>query len=376
MTYLDGSTYFGEWDDGARNGWGTHCEESGAISTGEWKNDKKDGIMIQFHADQLPKWTFQIWKVKLKFERCLDQSDPLNHSEIFSGINQGNIEDFKKKIFDQNLSPSYFQQLLEEDHRTEVKFEDGSTYYGRLSLTKREGDGSMIFSDGSKYFGSWQNNVFHGLGTFEIQGHQVYTGEFVNGLKEGGGTEWYGFDQLNRYEGEWKDGKKHGWGTFHFENGSKFIGHWKNGCPIMTNNENFSSHFLRSPLSSPNTSPQKPSKPSNRSSLPRFFSLPKRNTIETKTSFDIDLDLPTSEDSKIISPLSSPPSSSPISSPNKNETKQTKQKRATSARYGEEIQHAILSLDTSDKSESIPKSLVNRMLNLGSSLIYKDKENK
>ena len=155
--------YRGEYQDGKREGFGSHFYKSGALSyAGFWKDDKRDGLGVSFresdHALHIAKW--------------------------------------------ENGKPSGFVSLFDKDGNLR--------YGGHMVDGKKQGAGvSFRQDDGTIFVGKWEDGQVVGLGSsFDQDGNLLYYGEWKDGKRNGHGTE---FDPSGAiiFDGEWKDGKYH-----------------------------------------------------------------------------------------------------------------------------------------------------------------------
>ena len=154
----DMAVYRGEYQDGKRDGFGSHYYKDGSLCyAGFWKEDKRDGLGVSFregdHALHIAKW--------------------------------------------KNGKPGSLVSLFDR-------------YGGYMIDGKKQGAGvSFPQPDGTIFVGKWDNGQFTGLGSsFDKDGNLLYYGAWKNGMRNGHGTE---FDSSGGivFDGEWKDGKYH-----------------------------------------------------------------------------------------------------------------------------------------------------------------------
>lgn len=160
------------------NGQGTFFYQDGAVSTGNWKEGKQEGLGTYTSA---------------KGDKYVGE---FKNNELEQGTltaPDGEIR-YGKYTSDGGL-------LMLQGQGT-VNYANGNKYVGEFKNDLREGQGTMFYSDGGKYVGQWKNAKKEGQGTY------IYT----NGAK---------------YVGEYKDGKYNGQGTYTFSNGTVMSGIWK-----------------------------------------------------------------------------------------------------------------------------------------------------
>lgn len=89
-----------------------------------------------------------------------------------------------------------------------LKAEDGSTYTGQWTNSRREGQGTLFF-DGGVFEGQWHKNNANGEGIVHFQNGDTFRGTYENNVKSGPGT--YSWADGTTEVGEYLDGRKHGW---------------------------------------------------------------------------------------------------------------------------------------------------------------------
>ena len=158
---VESPMYRGEYQDGKRDGFGSHFYKSGALSyAGFWKDDKRDGLGVSFresdHALHITNW--------------------------------------------ENGKPGSFVSLYDKDGNLR--------YGGHMVNGKKQGAGvSFRQDDGTIFVGKWEDGEPLGLGSsFDQDGNLLYYGQWKDGKRNGHGTE---FDPNGAivFDGEWKDDK-------------------------------------------------------------------------------------------------------------------------------------------------------------------------
>jgi hypothetical protein len=143
--FVNDSTYKGNWNDNAKEGFGVETKSDGTKYEGEWKNNMRDG-----------KGTLYIKK--------------------------GN---------------KYIQQYAGEWHRNMkdgygiCNYPDQNIYKGNWKRGVRSGHGRMDYTNGDSYIGEWNNDLRHGQGTHYQSNGNIYEGHFLNDIKEGPGRFYY-----------------------------------------------------------------------------------------------------------------------------------------------------------------------------------------
>ena len=154
-----------------------HNYKQGIIYEGEWLNNRKDGIGIEFYKDGY------------KFQG--DYKNGLKH-----GIG------------------TYF-------------WEDGSMYQGEWKYNLMDGYGIYKFKDGSICQGFWLSNQLNGFGKLTFAQVKCYIGFFKKDYKSGFGLLFW-FKEKKAFIGFWKNNKQNGLGKFIYDGKIKY-GSWKQG---------------------------------------------------------------------------------------------------------------------------------------------------
>jgi hypothetical protein len=139
FVWKDGSSYDGIWHNGERDIFGVHTEKEG-IYTGEWKNDKRDGV------------------------GCIEYTS-------------GNIIEGE---FDNNNF---------NDKDGMYRFKNGDEYRGEFKDYIFHGKGTFTYKDGRKYVGEWKFGKKHGYGIYYWTDGDIYKGHWVKGKRHGNGIK-------------------------------------------------------------------------------------------------------------------------------------------------------------------------------------------
>ena len=96
-----------------------------------------------------------------------------------------------------------------------------------ITLTPRNGQGTLEYPDGTTYVGNWINNQPNGQGTVEWPDGNSYNGNWKDNKRDGQGT--LTLADGYKYVGKFKDDKFDGQGTLTVANGNKYVGEFKDG---------------------------------------------------------------------------------------------------------------------------------------------------
>jgi len=218
---MDGTEYVGSFREGVRSGWGIMSNANGDEYIGEWKNGKMNGVglmqscngdMYEGHfVDNLfdGLGTFRKHNGDVYMGRCkLGMAHGLGILALSSG------EKYKGS-FDLNFRHG----------RGACAYRNGSRYYGNWYRGVHQGRGIYVSPDREKYVGDWAGGKKHGTGRYIFKNGDFYDGEFMKNKAHGVGT--YYHVNGNIYTGEWANDMRNGKGTYVFANGSKYTGHWQ-----------------------------------------------------------------------------------------------------------------------------------------------------
>ena len=168
--YDANSKYVGEWENGKRNGEGTHIDVNYGCFAGGDTNICKDCIPIP----------------------CMD---------TFKYA--GEWEDDKKNGLGTMTYPS------------------GDKYVGKWKNGNYHGEGTYTKDDGrNEYTGEWKSGDYHGKGTYISFDGDQYVGEYKDGVKHGIGT--CNYTSGSQFVGEYKDGDWEKGTLTHFDGTKEF----------------------------------------------------------------------------------------------------------------------------------------------------------
>ncbi len=213
-----------------RDGYGKKKFKSGAIYTGQFKNNQING------------------KGKLVY----------TNGGVYVGQWRNNLRDGKGKM----------------------KFKNGDRYQGSFAKSNMHGKGYMEFMNGDRYEGAFNKNAKHGYGIYAYHNGDTYAGDFSHDKRHGQGKMKYNNGSI--YEGKWARDSKNGYGVYTDENGYEYKGNWTNGA--FNDNSASTNTTTTSPSSSPSTLDDfeiPNTKPNNR---PAHTNSSSTNTSEGSTS--------------------------------------------------------------------------------------------
>lgn len=194
-----GGRYEGEFDHGARTGYGRYINSNGNLQHGFFTNGglQKDGVYVGYQG------TIYVgnWE---------------NNQ-----INGDGAEYFKD-------GSKYIGTFVNGQKTGKGKFTwaDGSVYEGGVQADLLHGKGIYKWADKKCYTGDWVDNMMEGKGVFTYPDGTSYEGEFHHNKRNGQGV--FRWNEKRWYEGPWKDGRQHGEGVYHKE-GKMVTGTWDNG---------------------------------------------------------------------------------------------------------------------------------------------------
>mmetsp|Transcript_19954 Transcript_19954/g.44294 ORF Transcript_19954/g.44294 Transcript_19954/m.44294 type:complete len:300 (-) Transcript_19954:610-1509(-) len=181
----DGSVYKGEVDaSGQKHGEGTLTTTSGAVYSGSFRDDKKEG-----------------------FGKCTSPSKTSKGSlgSVYEGHWSGDAQ----------------------HGRGTIKWADGSTFDGTFARGKKNGDGRFSWADGSTFTGQFRDNEMNGRGSYKWSDGISYTGDWVNNVMQGHGD--MSWPDGRQYVGQFRSGLSHGEGNMSWPDGRSYAGQWESG---------------------------------------------------------------------------------------------------------------------------------------------------
>lgn len=232
--YNDGSTYYGNYKNGQRHGFGMLIKQNGEyIYTGFWQNDQPKGMALVI--DEL-KNVFQL----------LDHGASITSNGLILIVNGKAIihnssgETFGGEFIDGKLTgkANYSNSVTKEKYQGEfvsgVKHGKGEQsilnnfkYVGEFFQGKKQGNGVIKYANGSVYKGEFWGDMKHGKGAILTVKNVKYEGDFLNDEKHGKGI--ITMPNGLKYEGDMEMGKMEGQGVLFFPNGKVYKGGFKDG---------------------------------------------------------------------------------------------------------------------------------------------------
>lgn len=249
MLYSDSCMYYGEWNNGMWNGYGT-LRTKEFLYDGDFVNNKPNGIgYVTFNDSSSYNGGWLAGKRFGTGDMILPTGDLYSggwSNDLFEGYGlysfaNGDIYEGEWKEGLQDGNGKYTSKDFNYDGHWEegwingegvMEYANGDVYQGYFVENERYGYGTYIFADGNAYEGEFVDNKFQGLGVFEFTDGCSYEGEFWDGKVKGDGTlylvlekdtiavtaNWDGTDKFPKeasillpngllYEGEIIDGK-------------------------------------------------------------------------------------------------------------------------------------------------------------------------
>ena len=199
-------SYFGEFKNNIKNGFGIIIFSNNRIFQGEFKFDNLNGFGYEFYSK----------KVSNKFSNFLYEGFWRNGLKEGYGILHTEKINYLQKYSNGRLIYSIME-----------KFWNKNNYYGEYFNEKFEGFGILNYSNGDKFEGWFKNDLKNGSGIYSWADGDFYVGKFVDDKREGKGK----FYVKNKivYDGNWKNNNFNGFGKYFYKNGNVFEGFWKNG---------------------------------------------------------------------------------------------------------------------------------------------------
>ena len=199
-------SYFGEFKNNIKNGFGIIIFSNNRIFQGEFKFDNLNGFGYEFYSK----------KVSNKFSNFLYEGFWRNGLKEGYGILHTEKINYLQKYSNGRLIYSIME-----------KFWNKNNYYGEYFNEKMEGFGILNYSNGDKFEGWFKNDLKNGSGIYSWADGDFYIGKFVDDKREGKGK----FYVKNKivYDGNWKNNNFNGFGKYFYKNGNVFEGFWKNG---------------------------------------------------------------------------------------------------------------------------------------------------
>jgi len=240
-TFSNGNRYVGEWKDNSQNGKGTYTWANGDQYVGEFKVGLKDGkgtitttngarYVGDYKNDQMNGQGTFTWPGGDQYVGQFKDGlkDGQGTLTLKNGTKTVGLFKDDKYVGPQTNSPSQAQPSQPQiNPDIEIKFNDGSSYLGKVKDGKPHGQGTHTLTSGIRYVGEFKDGKPHGQGTLTFTSGSRYIGEFKDGQRNGQGTTTT--VDGDRYVGEWKDNKRNGDGIYSWPNGDQYVGQFKDG---------------------------------------------------------------------------------------------------------------------------------------------------
>ncbi|GHU12595.1 hypothetical protein FACS189449_06550 [Alphaproteobacteria bacterium] len=260
MTWPDGTTWTGRWQEGDMYGDSVIVYPAGnTFVTYTGKTDKDrfngqgclkysngktyDGVFANGMREGLGKLTDKDGKIEKQGYWSEDK-----YSEYVNcGRYVGPKDELGRPHGKGKMSYDSGQQRV---GRSIILYNAQGSYGGNWTFGRRDGHGTMKYLTGSQvcsYAGNWRDDQWNGYGTAYYyngagQKNDKYTGDYVDGRRQGKGKQTYNEknDEWVSYDGEWDNDRWHGNGTLIFRNGEKYTGNFVTGEMCGTGKYTFS----------------------------------------------------------------------------------------------------------------------------------------
>ena len=205
-TFPDFISYFGEFKDNYKNGYGIIIFPHNRIFQGEFKFDNLNGFGYEFFSKKNNQKSTNFlyegfWRNGMKDGYGILHTEKINYLQKYSN---GRL----------------IYSIME-------KFWNKNKYYGEFSDEKMDGFGVLNYSNGDKFEGSFKNDLKDGFGIYSWADGDCYEGNFKEDKRVGFGK--YFIKNKIVYEGNWNNNNFNGFGKYFYKNGNVFEGFWKNG---------------------------------------------------------------------------------------------------------------------------------------------------
>lgn len=255
--YSDGSTYYGNYSHGKREGFGMMIKQNGDyIYTGFWHNNKRKGkafiideqrsvYKLQDASSFVSDFGVVTGKGLFKNTKGETYEGFLNNGilegkgsytnthtkekflgDFVNGVKHGKGEQAVLNKF------KYVGEFVQgkKQGKGVIKYSNGSVYKGDFLNDMKHGKGAMLTVKNAKYEGDFFNDEKHGFGVITLPNGLKYQGGMVKGKMEGIGELVYPNGKV--YKGGFKGGKMHGNGQLKEANGQVVNGVWNLGNKV------------------------------------------------------------------------------------------------------------------------------------------------
>lgn len=241
-TYVNGSTYKGQFRDRKREGFGVLTLCDGVRYESQWRDDSRDGEGKEFWPDGT-QFDGQFCMGVRSGRGVLTWPEGSSYKGQFER-GRANGEGYMLRTDGSTYAGQFFEDAM--CGKGDMAWPDGSRYVGQFVANRRDGEGRMSWPEGTwrSYDGQWKAGMQHGSGVLADQDGKGRTGIFAQGRlihwkqsslaekaskaiapSEGEGVVEYASGA--RYEGQFRNYKRHGVGVMTHTNGDRFEGEWK-----------------------------------------------------------------------------------------------------------------------------------------------------
>lgn len=210
MSWDNGVTYEGQWEDGKFHGQGSKLYSRGGGFIGNWVANRREGNGIHLFAG---KFGYDQWSGTFTSDQPHGVGTMLmkDGSEEAFEFNMGKPLSKAKYEFDGALSDL-------DDGSPSTRGVAGIYQGGWCKDSKRpDGFGIMKWENGIEYKGMWKQGLYHGHGRKLYSRGGGYEGQWNHGNREGKGISFYGEELtaktgILRWEGAFTSNQAHGIG--------------------------------------------------------------------------------------------------------------------------------------------------------------------
>lgn len=224
MTWRNGSTYEGGFEQGMFSGKGRLRYPNGEIYEGNFLQGLPSG-QGQLTTRQGDVFTGEFRAGEISGKGRLNSAN----GTIYEGHFKANLYDGHGKLIAPGSEYTGEFHAGEFSGRGEMRFKDGRKYVGNFVHGQFEGKGRMEYPTGVSYDGDFLAGEFTGQGLASFPGGAKHEGQFRNWKPDGQGVFTDG--QGNRYEGNFRDGSLIGIGRLISTDGNRYEGEFKNWMP-------------------------------------------------------------------------------------------------------------------------------------------------
>ncbi len=210
-------TYYGEFSEGKRQGYGVEIESNGTTYKGEWVSNKFHGI------GSLTKSDGSIYEGNFVRGKLHGNANITTKTHTYIGVVcHGSYHGRGVLVFEPGTYEGEFLYGLQHGTGT-MSYKNGDVYHGQWRRAQRSGMGVFSALDGT-YTGHWSRDMRSGNGRLVSEVSGIYEGHWKRDLRHNQGRQAY--KNGATYIGGWSRGRKTGHGVQKWPNGDKYTGFW------------------------------------------------------------------------------------------------------------------------------------------------------